>query len=98
MGKEKLFGQALHLPVFKFNGRETAEDRNRNLELAALGIDFVDPAVEIGERSVVDANFLADGILHLGDFLAVGRLDARPDLVDLGLAEGSGVLAADEAD
>ena len=50
----------MHLPVFKLDRREPAENRDGNLELAAGGIDLVDAAVQVHEGSVVDLHLLAD--------------------------------------
>src|SRR5438067_7390989 len=59
---------AFDLPVFEFHRRGAAENRNRNTQLAALGIDLFHNAVLILKRSVRDldrfANFEADFRFH----------------------------------
>src|SRR4051794_22521505 len=88
------FRGALDLPVFEFDGRKPTENGNGNLELAAGGIDLVDAAREVRESAVGDLHFLADFERDLRDLLAGRRLDAGLDLVDLGLAQRSGFVAA----
>src|SRR4051812_32224660 len=92
------FRGALDLPVFEFDGRKPTENGDGNLELAAGGIDLVDAAGEVRERTVGDLHFLADFEGDLRHFLAGSGLDARLDLVDLGLAQGRWLVATDKAD
>ncbi len=54
------FRGALDLPVFEFDGRKPSEDGDRDLELAAGGIDLVHAAGEVGEGAVGDLDLLAD--------------------------------------
>src|SRR3989338_3282822 len=88
----------LHLPVLQFHGGRAAEDGHEDLELAFIGIDLLDRAVEIHERPFLDPyalalleNDLRSGLL----LLLLGLLD---DAVDLGLFQRRGLAAgADEA-
>src|ERR1700690_2665036 len=104
-GGERLVGRggstfrgAGTLPVFELDGREAPENGNGNLELPAGGVDLVNPAVEVHERSVGDLHFLADIEGYLGNLLAGGCLQPGLDLVDLRLAQRCGMIAADETD
>src|SRR6187402_2900000 len=92
------FRGALDLPVFEFDGRKPTENRDGNLELAAGRVDLVDAAGEVGKGTVGDLEFLADFERDLRHFFAGGGLDAGLDVVDLGLAQGRRMVAADEAD
>src|SRR5690606_40506176 len=92
------FGEALHLPVFELDRGEPAENGNGNLEFAALGIDFVDAAGEVGEGTVGDLDLFAHGVLHLRHFLAGSGLDAGKDFINVGLLERSRTFATDKTD
>src|SRR3954462_3516847 len=92
------FRGALDLPVFEFDGRKPTENGNGNLELAAGGIDLVDATRKVRERAVGDLHFLADLEGDLRDFLAGRGFDAGLALIDLGLAQRGGFVAADETD
>jgi hypothetical protein len=46
--------------VFQIDRRRAAEDRDRDLDARTLLVDFLDRAVERGERTVGDAHLLAD--------------------------------------
>src|ERR1017187_2973375 len=96
--RKNLLRAALDLPVFELDRGEAAEDGDGNLELAAVRIDLVDAAGERRKRAIGDLHFLADGVLDLRHFLAARGFNARVDLVDLGLAERRGAVAADKAD
>src|SRR5215212_8616157 len=50
----------LDLRKFQFDRRRAAEDRNRDLDARAAFVDLLDGAVERGERTIRNANLLAD--------------------------------------
>src|SRR5258708_18709219 len=91
-----LGGGALDLPVVEFDRGETAEDGNGNLELASLGIDFVDAAGEVEEGTVVDFNFFTHRINDLGHFFARSGFYTGFDIVDLGLPQRRGMVTTNE--
>ena len=99
MGKgDEDYSVSLNLPVFELDRSEPTENRNGNFELAAVGVDFVDAAGERGEGSVADLHLIANRVLDFRDFLAIGRLDAGVNLINLGLTECRGAVAANETD
>src|SRR5581483_3540671 len=72
-----------HLPVFQLHRGVAAENIHRHLELAAVGLDFLDHAAEVQERAVVDLDRLADLEIDLR-LLALFRVgDLRLDGLDL---------------
>src|SRR6266498_3721524 len=56
-----LFHQLLDLQEVQLDRRLAAEDGHQDLDLVALGVDLVDDAVQVGERTVGDADRLALG-------------------------------------
>src|SRR5439155_1659975 len=54
-----------HLPIFQFHRRVPAENIHRDLQLAALRLDFFDHAAEIKERPIVDLDRLAHVEMYL---------------------------------
>src|SRR5271157_3551218 len=50
----------LYLPVFQFHRRVASKNVHGHLQLAAIGINLLNHAAEIQERSVVDLDRLAD--------------------------------------
>ena len=77
-GPAAIFGSALlDLAEIQFDRHGAAEDRNLHLEPRALLIDFLDEAVERGERTIGNADLLAD----LEGDRGLRPLDAFLDLV-----------------
>lgn len=74
----RLFGEALHLPVFSSTGVKRPKMETETLKLtAALGIDLVDLAGERCEGTVGDLNFFANEVLDFRHLFTVGGLDAE---------------------
>src|SRR3569833_4402939 len=59
-GRLSLRSDLLDLAEFQFHRRRAAEDRHRDLHARTALVDFLDYAVERGERAVGDAHVLAD--------------------------------------
>src|SRR5688572_30294818 len=59
--------ELLDLQEIQFDRRRAAENRDHHLERALLGVHFVDEAVEVGERPLVDAHLvtLFEAVLRL---------------------------------
>src|SRR5229473_5482443 len=91
-----LFHQLFDLEEVELDRRLTAEDRHEDLDLVALGVDLVDDAVEVGERTVGDPDGLA---LRERDLvLRRVELDLPQDRLDLAVRQGRRRSAhADEA-
>src|ERR1700730_10276720 len=76
--------QALDLQQVELDGGFAAEHVDQDLELALVGHDLVDLAVEVAEGAVDDADVLAHLVLHLDlGGLSLGLLDDGLDLVRL---------------
>src|SRR5215208_3765278 len=58
-GSRSPFLELLDLEEVELDRRLAAEDAHQDLDLVALGVDLVDRADELGERSVGDADALA---------------------------------------
>src|ERR1051326_9050282 len=69
--------QLLHLPELELDRGRAPEDRDRDFHPRARVVDFLDDAVEGGERTVRDTNLLAD----LEGDRGLRPLDAFLDLV-----------------
>ena len=89
---------AFDLPELELDRSGAAEDVDGDLKLAAVGIDLVDIAGEIGEGAVGDLDAFADVEGDLRDDLVRSVGDLLEDRVDLLGLEGDGILSADEAD
>src|SRR6185436_2655899 len=59
--------ELLDLQEIQFDRRRAAENRDHHLERALLGVHFVDEAVEVRERPLVDAHLVAlfEAVLRL---------------------------------
>src|SRR5690606_22432300 len=53
------------LAEFELHRRGTTEDRDRDAHLGLLVVDFLDVAVEVGERTILDADHLTHFVQHL---------------------------------
>src|SRR3954453_18834408 len=78
---------SLDLPVFQVHRRGPVEDDEHDLDQAALLDDFLDGALEVLERPVLDLHAVAalDVDANLRGALGVDRLLLAEHLVDLGL-------------
>src|SRR5438270_1316701 len=86
----------LDLQEVELDRRLAAEHVDQHLELAPLGVDVVDLAVEVGEGAVHDPDALPD--LELDPDLGRLLLHLLLDRLDLLLLEGHGLVpGADEA-
>src|SRR6266545_549837 len=86
-----LLHQLLDLQEVELDRRLAAEDRHQDLDLVALGIHFVDDAVQVGEGTVGHADRLA---LRERDLVLRGvELDLTQDRADLGLGERGRLFA-----
>src|SRR6188768_3920192 len=75
--------ELLDLQEIQFDRRRAAENRDHHLEGALLGVHFVDEAVEVRERPLVDAHLIAlfEAVLRLRLLRRDGHL--QEDLIDL---------------
>src|SRR5690554_3800981 len=86
----------LDLDEVELDGRRAAEDADQHPQLALVGLDLFDDAVEVLERSVDDLDALASLEQDLGLDGALFHL--LRDLADLGLADRRRIVrATDEA-
>src|SRR5690606_38095771 len=81
------------LTEIEFHRCRAAEDRDRYAHLAFLVVDVFNVAVEIRERTFLDANHFA----HFKEDLGPGFLDTffhlRKDFLDFAIGDGSGTVA-----
>src|SRR4051794_35191129 len=102
---ERLFSERrptsdlLHLPIFELDRGGPAEDGDGDLEAGARIVDFLDGAVERGERAIRDADLLAD--LEADGWLrplhAVRHLPLDPLSLAVGDRHGLRLVRAQEA-
>src|SRR4029079_3553267 len=90
--------ELLDLQEIQFDRRRAAENRDHHLEGALLGGHFVDEAVEVRERPLVDAHLIALFAAVLRLRLLGGHSHMQQDLVDFVTRERRRLGAgADEA-
>src|SRR5579883_2218162 len=75
--------ELFHACEIEFHRRGTSENRDGNLEPAVVVVNFLDRAVEIGERSIDDANLLIALEYHLGLRAVLRCVHAIDDRVHL---------------
>src|SRR5450830_628766 len=70
------------LREFELDGGGTTEDRHRHADLALFVVHFFNRTIEVGERTFLDANQLADHKLDLVTRLVGAFLHLADDLLD----------------
>src|ERR1041385_6006446 len=96
--QQRYFSRLFDFPVFEFDRGISSEDVHGDLELAFIGVNFLDHTAEVEERTVVDFDGLADFEADLGSFGVFGFSDLGFDDIDLLGADGHGAFASHEAD
>src|SRR3569832_1638502 len=86
------------LRELEFHRRRTTEDRDRHANLVLFVVDFLDRAVEVGERAVLDAHIFTRDEFDLVARLLRALLHLAEDLRDLVLGDRRRTVlrAADE--
>src|SRR5690606_31847810 len=89
----------LRLAELEFDRRRTPENQHRHPQAALLVVDFLDPAVEVVERTIHDADHLAGLEQHLRARLLDAFLDPVEDRGGLVVADRQRLVggATDEA-
>src|SRR5205809_4094584 len=86
----------LHLPILKLNRGVTAENIDRDFQLAPVGFDFLDHTAEIEKRTIVDLDRFAHFKVDLRTLLILGFRDLLFDGGNLFLRGWGGLIAPDK--